>query len=61
MKSIHERVRATLAKQERDAQRKVDRAHDARLRRLERADAKLEAEIDARYENGELGDTLDLL
>jgi hypothetical protein len=46
-KSIHERVRASLAKAARDEQAKLDRAHDVLMSRLERQDIKREARIDA--------------
>lgn len=44
-KSIHERVRAKLAKAARDEQRKADRARDARMSRLERRDIAAEQRI----------------
>jgi hypothetical protein len=46
-KSIHERVRAQLAKAEREAKARENKAHDARMSRLERADLKREERIDA--------------
>ena len=49
-KSIHERVRASLAKAARDEQAKLDRAHDVRMSRLERQDIKREARIEARID-----------
>lgn len=45
-KSIHERVRAAQEKRERDAKRAVDKAHDKRMRSLERRDMRAEARIE---------------
>ena len=45
-KSIQERVRATLAKAEKAAQRSADRAHDARMSKLEKADVAADARIE---------------
>lgn len=56
-KSIHERVRAAIEKREKDAKRKIDRANDAYVRRLERRAVALDAALDARIANGEEFDT----
>jgi hypothetical protein len=51
-KSIQERLRAALAKQEADAKKKADRANDAHWRKLESRDARIDRGIERALRTG---------
>lgn len=53
-KSIHERVRAQLEKQAREAKRVEDRAHDRKMRADEKHDADFERGVEAFDRDGYL-------